>query len=67
MTDEILHARSITKSFGQDRVLRGLDLTISKGDRYVLFGSNGAGKTTLMKILSTLLSTDLLLFSRQDS
>ena len=58
MTHEILSARSITKSFGHDRVLRELNLTISKGDIYVLFGSNGAGKTTLMKVLSTLHHAD---------
>ncbi len=58
MTHEILSARSITKSFGHDRVLRELDLTINKGDIYVLFGSNGAGKTTLMKVLSTLHPAD---------
>ena len=58
MTHEILIARSITKSFGHDRVIRKLDLTISKGEIYVLFGSNGAGKTTLIKILSTLSQAD---------
>jgi heme exporter protein A len=58
MTEEIIKAKSITKSFGYVQVLKGLDLTVNKGDRYVLFGSNGVGKTTLVKILATLVQAD---------
>ena len=58
MADEILRARSLCKSFGHNRVLNGLDLSISKGEVYVLFGSNGAGKTTLVRLLSGLLHAD---------
>lgn len=56
--EPVLAAEDIAKSFGRVQVLRGVNLTIHKGDRYVLFGSNGAGKTTLVKILSTLMSPD---------
>ena len=58
MSEEILVAKDIKKSFGRFRVLNGVNLSINRGDRYILFGSNGAGKTTLVKILSTLLSAD---------
>ncbi len=58
MAKPVLVAKGIEKSFGRLQVLKGLDLTIEKGDRYILFGSNGAGKTTLVRILSTLMSPD---------
>ena len=58
MSEKILVAKDITKSFGRFRVLNGINLTIKRGDRYILFGSNGAGKTTLVKILSTILPAD---------
>jgi ABC-type multidrug transport system ATPase subunit len=58
MTDEILVAKSISKSFGHLRVLTDLNISINREDVYVLFGSNGAGKTTLVKLLSTLLNVD---------
>ncbi|MTB49513.1 ABC-F family ATP-binding cassette domain-containing protein [Lewinella sp. W8] len=44
-------ARSITKSYGDLNVLRGVDLKIDRGDRVSFVGQNGQGKTTLAKIL----------------
>ena len=58
MREILLEAKNIEKSFGCLQVLNGVNLTINRGDRYILFGSNGAGKTTLMKILSTILPAD---------
>ncbi|MEW6143974.1 MAG: ABC transporter ATP-binding protein [Thermodesulfobacteriota bacterium] len=49
-----IKAEGITKSFGGMEALRGVDLSIKKGEFYTLFGPNGAGKTTFVKILSTL-------------
>jgi ATP-binding cassette subfamily F protein 3 len=40
------------KSYGNRRVLSGLDLTIESGERLVVVGRNGAGKTTLLRILA---------------
>jgi heme ABC exporter ATP-binding subunit CcmA len=54
----VLEARSIIKAFGRNRVLRGVSLSVSAGDTYVLFGPNGAGKTTLVKVLSGLMKAD---------
>jgi ABC-2 type transport system ATP-binding protein len=48
----------ITKSYGDEPVLTGVNLSVPSGTIFALLGSNGAGKTTLMKILSTLLKAD---------
>ncbi|MDY6850524.1 MAG: ATP-binding cassette domain-containing protein [Thermodesulfobacteriota bacterium] len=42
----------VTKSFGQNILYHGLDLTIRRDDRIAFLGQNGAGKTTLMKLLA---------------
>ncbi len=48
----------MTKSFGDKRVLDGIDLTVPEGTIFALLGPNGAGKTTAVQILSTLLPAD---------
>ncbi|MFU8850096.1 ATP-binding cassette domain-containing protein [Micromonospora sp. SL1-18] len=48
----------LRKSFGDQVVLDGLDLTVPRGTVFSLLGANGAGKTTTVKILSTLISAD---------
>lgn len=48
----------LQKSFGSQIVLKGIDLTVSKGKILALLGPNGAGKTTLINILSTLTAPD---------
>ena len=47
-----------TKSYGENPVLRGVDLDVAPGTILALLGSNGAGKTTLVRILSTLVKAD---------
>ncbi len=44
----------ITKSFGSLQVLRGIDLTIDRGEVVSIVGPSGAGKTTLLQIIGTL-------------
>ena len=44
--------RGIGKHYGSREVLKGVDLTLEKGNIYGLIGRNGAGKTTLLSILS---------------
>jgi len=50
-----LALREITKSFGPVRALRGVSLTVRRGEALAVFGPNGAGKTTLLKIAATLM------------
>lgn len=48
----------ITKSFGTNSVLRGVDFDIRPGEVHALMGENGAGKSTLMNILTGLHKAD---------
>jgi simple sugar transport system ATP-binding protein len=52
MTEPLLEARGIVKSFGRVRALRGADFTVYPGEVVALIGDNGAGKSTLVKILA---------------
>jgi len=46
------------KSFGDNEVLKGVDLEVPEGSVYALLGPNGAGKTTAVNIVTTLLTAD---------
>jgi ABC-2 type transport system ATP-binding protein len=48
----------LMKSYGDLKVLRGVDFEVARASIFALLGSNGAGKTTVVKILSTLLAAD---------
>jgi ABC-2 type transport system ATP-binding protein len=53
-----IEVAGMTKSYGDNAVLRGIDLSVPAGTVYALLGPNGAGKTTMVRILSTLISAD---------
>jgi ABC-2 type transport system ATP-binding protein len=57
-TNPAIEVAGLTKSYGEQQVLRGVDLTVPRGSIFALLGSNGAGKTTIIRILSTLLKAD---------
>lgn len=50
--------KDIYKSFGNNEVLKGVDLEIKEGEIHALVGENGAGKSTLMNIFTGLLEKD---------
>lgn len=54
----IIEARGIEKSFGTLKVLKGIDLTVSKSEVLSIMGASGAGKSTLLQILGTLSTPD---------
>ncbi|OLR92216.1 ATP-binding cassette domain-containing protein [Actinokineospora bangkokensis] len=53
-----VEAAALTKSYGDVRVLDGVDLRVAAGTLVALLGSNGAGKTTTVRILTTLVAAD---------
>lgn len=53
-----IEMKEISKSFGSNAVLKGVDLTITGGQIHALMGENGAGKSTLMNILTGLHQKD---------
>lgn len=54
----MIELQGITKSFGSLQVLKGIDLTIDKGEVVSIVGPSGAGKTTLLQIMGTLDKSD---------
>ncbi len=54
----MIEAKNITKSFGKLQVLKGVNVSIKKGEIVSIVGSSGAGKTTLLQILSSLDKAD---------
>ena len=52
MSENILCVKNIKKSFGGVHALKGVDLTIKKGETHCLAGENGCGKSTLIKLLN---------------
>jgi ATP-binding cassette subfamily F protein 3 len=52
--ERVLTAEGISRSFEGNDVLRGLSLSIERGDRIALVGPNGAGKSTLLRLLAGL-------------
>ena len=53
-----LLARDIVKTFGANRALKGVDLTVGDGEVVGLIGENGAGKSTILNIVSGVLPFD---------
>lgn len=50
----MIEIRNIYKRFGELQVLKGIDLTVQKGEIVSIIGKSGAGKTTLLQIIGTL-------------
>ncbi|HUP30795.1 MAG TPA: ATP-binding cassette domain-containing protein [Usitatibacter sp.] len=58
MSDAVLVARGIRKSYGGAEVVAGIDLELTRGECYGLLGPNGAGKTTTLRMLLGLTHPD---------
>lgn len=54
----MIQASGIEKSFGNLKVLKGIDLCVNKSEVVSIMGASGAGKTTLLQILGTLSTPD---------
>ncbi len=52
--DDIVVLRDVRKSFGEQEVLRGIDLIAKRGETTVIIGGSGAGKTTLLRLIVAL-------------
>ena len=50
--------KGVTKSFGQTKVLRGVDFSMEKGEAVSVIGSSGSGKTTLLRCINFLTTPD---------
>lgn len=53
-SNDMIEVKNIHKSFGTLEVLKGVDLTVKKGEIVSIIGKSGAGKTTLLQIIGTL-------------
>lgn len=53
-----LEVKNITKRFDKNEVLKGVDLTLEKGEVLSIIGSSGSGKTTLLRCLNFLETAD---------
>lgn len=54
----MLEIRDVHKSFGKNEILKGVDLTVDKGDVVVILGPSGSGKTTLLRCINFLERAD---------
>ncbi|MER5733658.1 ATP-binding cassette domain-containing protein [Streptomyces sp. NPDC002138] len=58
VTSPAISVTGLTKSYGDKKVLDGIDLRVAPGTVFALLGPNGAGKTTTVQILTTLIPAD---------
>ena len=57
-SNKLLSVKGMMKAFGQNRVLKGVNITVDRGEVLALIGGNGAGKSTLMKIIMGIYQPD---------
>jgi ABC-type polar amino acid transport system ATPase subunit len=54
MTEPVVRVSQLRKSFGDNEVLKGIDLEVSRGEVVVIFGRSGSGKSTLLRCINFL-------------
>src|SRR5690625_5024317 len=52
--DQIIQVKNLEKKFGDNHVLKGIDLIVKRGEVVALIGSSGSGKSTLLRCLNRL-------------
>ena len=57
-SEVVISIKDLYKSFGQNHVLRGIDLKVHKRENVVVLGRSGTGKSVLIKIIAGLLKPD---------
>ncbi len=58
MSDLAIDVRGLAKSFGPKQVVKGLDLSVRRGEIFGFLGPNGSGKTTSIRMICGLLTPD---------
>ena len=54
MTEPVVKVSELRKSFGDNEVLKGIDLDVTRGEVVVIFGRSGSGKSTLLRCINFL-------------
>ena len=50
----MINIKNLHKSFGDNEILKGIDLQIAKGETTIIIGPSGSGKTTLLRCINLL-------------
>lgn len=58
MTNPVIHVDSISKSFGDNHVLRNFSMDVNPGENLVILGKSGSGKSVLIKCIINLMTAD---------
>jgi polar amino acid transport system ATP-binding protein len=58
MSEPMVEARQVCKSFGRTEVLKGIDLTVNRGEVLCLIGPSGSGKSTFLRCINHLEKVD---------
>jgi phospholipid/cholesterol/gamma-HCH transport system ATP-binding protein len=56
--EQVIRVKDLNKSFGENAVLKGVDLTVDKGENLVVLGKSGSGKSITIKCLVGLVTAD---------
>ncbi len=58
MTEPLIELKGISKSFGSNKVLDNVDLTIYRGEALGIIGPSGTGKSTILRVIAGLIAPD---------